>query len=395
MQANIENYNADIASRIGDVINNVAVVQSYVRISSEVAGMRATMKRTLDAQYKILTWWGLVSVMSRGTSTITIIIIFSLGSYLAVLDEISIGDIVSFTGFAGLLIGKLDQLSNFISRLFMETPTLRAYFALLDQEPAVNNISVKKVFSEVNGHVEFKAVSYSFDGGSNGVFDIDLVAEVGQTIALVGPTGAGKSTLMALLQGFIAPHKGNIFIDGQDITHIQLDSLRRAIAVVFQDTGLFNRSVGENIRFGKLDADQNALLRVAKLAQIEDLIAKKPGGLDFMIGERGALLSGGEGQRIAITRAILKNAPILILDEATSALDSETEFSVKCALDHVCKGRTTFIIAHRLSTIADADIIVVLEQGRIVERGNFIQLVKKEGVFARLVDHGCFANSRL
>jgi ABC-type multidrug transport system fused ATPase/permease subunit len=209
-------------------------------------------------------------------------------------------------------------------------------------------------------------------------------------VALVGPTGAGKSTVIALLQRFRVPLGGRISVDGADISSVTLRSLREAIAVVFQDSGLFNRSIAENIRIGKAEASDAEVERAAGLAEAHEFIMKKPGGYGFLIGERGAALSGGERQRIAIARAILKDAPILILDEATSALDAETEAKIKRALDALRKGRTTFIIAHRLSTVADAAQILVIDQGRIVERGTFEDLAEGKGLFARLVAEGGF-----
>jgi ATP-binding cassette subfamily B protein len=207
----------------------------------------------------------------------------------------------------------------------------------------------------------------------------------------VGPTGAGKTTTLALLQRLRSPDLGRILIDGQDIEDVTLNSLRHQVAVVFQDAGLFNRSIAENIRIGRPDASDAEVEEAARMAEAHDFIARKPGGYQFVIGERGASLSGGERQRIAIARAILKNAPILILDEATSALDVETESRIKRALDRLRQGRTTFIIAHRLSTVADADMILVLDAGRIVERGTFRELVAQQGLFAHLVAEGGFS----
>ena len=201
-------------------------------------------------------------------------------------------------------------------------------------------------------------------------------------MALVGPTGAGKTTALALLQRMRRPDAGRITVDGRDIAGVTLASLRRNVAVVFQEAGLFNRSIAENIRIGRPEADDAAVAEAARLAEAADFIEAKPGGYDFVIGERGAPLSGGERQRLALARAILKDAPILILDEATSALDAATEARVKRALDRLRAGRTTFIIAHRLSTVADADEILVLDGGRIVERGDFRALVAAGGLFA-------------
>jgi ATP-binding cassette subfamily B protein len=233
-------------------------------------------------------------------------------------------------------------------------------------------------------------VTYRFKNSDQGVFDISFEAPAGKTVALVGPTGAGKTTTLALLQRLRSPNSGSISVDGHDIADVTLNSLRHNIAVVFQDAGLFNRSIAENIRVGRSEATDAEVEEAARLAEAHDFIAKKPGGYQFVIGERGASLSGGERQRIAIARAILKNAPILILDEATSALDVDTEARIKRALDRLRRDRTTLIIAHRLSTVANADTILVLDGGRTVERGTFGELVALQGLFAHLVSEGGF-----
>jgi ATP-binding cassette subfamily B protein len=247
-----------------------------------------------------------------------------------------------------------------------------------------------KPLQNVAGAVAFENVSFRYGNGPQGITDVSFTSKAGETTAIVGPTGSGKSTTIALRQRFQTPASGRITIDGHDIADITLHSLRQTISVVFQDAGLFNRTIGENIRIGKPDATDAEVERASKLAEAHDFIMRKPGGYDFMIGERGLALSGGERQRIAIARAILKDAPILILDEATSALDSETEAKIKRALDALRSGRTTFVIAHRLSTVADAEQILVLDQGRIVERGRFADLADGTGLFARLVAEGGF-----
>jgi ATP-binding cassette subfamily B protein len=242
----------------------------------------------------------------------------------------------------------------------------------------------------VKDDIHYENVSFQYGPSEQGVFDIDFRVPAGKTVALVGPTGAGKTTTLALLQRLRDPDAGRILIDGCDIRDMTLGSLRGVIAVVFQDAGLFNRSVAENILVGRSAAKESEVEDAARRAEAHDFIMQKPGGYEFVVGERGLSLSGGERQRVAIARAILKNAQILILDEATSALDTETEGKIKRALDAVRKDRTTLIIAHRLSTVADADQILVFDQGRIVERGTFHELTALNGLFARLVAEGGF-----
>jgi ATP-binding cassette, subfamily B, beta-glucan exporter len=366
------------------------VVQSYARLAAEMQAMRTVMSELLAAQYPVLTWWGLLTVLTRATATITMVAIFAVGALLVQRGEITVGEIVAFVAFANLLIAKLDLLSGFAVRILQYAPTLRGFFDLLDATDGAIEHPQAKALQVEAGNVAYEHVTFRFRNSDQGVFDVSFAAAAGKTIALVGPTGAGKTTTLALLQRLRSPDQGRILIDGQDILDVTLASLRGSIAVVFQDAGLFNRSIGENIRIGRPEATDAEVEQAARLAEAHDFIIKKPGGYGFVIGERGASLSGGERQRIAIARAILKDAPILILDEATSALDVETEARIKRAMDRVRQGRTTFIIAHRLSTVADADLILVLDGGHIIERGSFRELVAANGLFARLVAEGGF-----
>jgi ATP-binding cassette subfamily B protein len=389
-QAAVEQYHNNVYGRVGDVLGNVTVVQSYARFASEMQAMRTIMSELLAAQYPVLTWWGLLTVMTRTAATITVVAIYAVGAVLAARGEISVGEIVAFVGFSGLLIGKLDLLSGFAVRIFQYAPTLQSFFDLLDATDGVREKPDAKPLAGVTGNVRYEDVTFRFKNSEQGVFEVSLEAGAGETVALVGPTGAGKTTTLALLQRLRSPDEGRILVDGHDIADVTLGSLRHNMAVVFQDAGLFNRSIAENIRIGRSEASDAEVETAARLAEAHDFIAKKPDGYGFVIGERGASLSGGERQRIAIARAILKDAPILILDEATSSLDVETEARIKRALDRLRQGRTTFIIAHRLSTVANADRILVLDAGRIVERGTFRELVARKGLFARLVAEGGF-----
>jgi glucan exporter ATP-binding protein len=389
-QAAVEQHHISVAGRVGDVIGNVTVVQSYTRLSAELNALRALMNELLNAQYPVLTWWGVLTVLTRSASTVTMVAVFAIGAVLAGEGKASVGEIVSFVGFSQLLIGKLDQLSGFVTRIFMQAPTLRSFFLLLDAKHTVVEAKDAKAIENVSGNIRYDNLTFQYGPGSQGIFDVDFEVPAGQTVALVGPTGSGKTTTLALLQRLRDPQAGRVLVDGTDIREVTLDSLRSSIAVVFQDAGLFNRSISENLRVGKPDATDAELEAAARMAEAHDFIMQKEGGYNFVVGERGLSLSGGERQRIAIARAILKNAPILILDEATSALDTETEGKIKRALDALRRDRTTLIIAHRLSTVADADIILVFDKGRIVERGTFRSLVNHGELFARLVAEGGF-----
>jgi ABC-type multidrug transport system fused ATPase/permease subunit len=297
----------------------------------------------------------------------------------------SVGQIVSFMSIAALLIGRLEQVVGFANRLFMDAPKLAEFFGVFDTVPAVRDRPDAADPGHLRGLVEFKDVSFSYDGKRAAVADLSFTALPGDTIALVGPTGSGKSTALALLYRAFDPQSGLIEVDRADIRAFRLTGLRRNIGVVFQETLLFNRSIAENLRVGKPDASADEMREAAARAQALEFIERNPDGLEARIGERGRLLSGGERQRIAIARALLKNPPILILDEATSALDPLTEAKVQMALDEVMKGRTTFVIAHRLATIRNATRILVFQNGRIVESGTFEELLGRGSYFTELV----------
>ncbi len=389
-QAAVEQYHSDLSGRVGDVLGNVTVVQSYTRLAAEAEAMRSLMSHLLNAQYPVLTWWGVLTVLQRAAATITMVAVFSIGAVLAGRGELTVGEIVSFVAFAGLMIGKLDQIAAFVMGLNRTAPTLRTYFALVDEPDAIPERPGALDLPPVAGDVRFEEVTFRFPQSEQGIFNIDIHAAPGETVALVGPTGSGKTTTLSLLQRLRTPHGGRILVDGHDVCDVTVTSLRHSIAVVFQDAGLFNRSIAENVRVGRVNATDADIERACRLAEAHDFIMQKPGGYQFVIGERGASLSGGERQRLAVARAILKDAPILILDEATSALDAETEAKIKRALDRLREKRTTFVIAHRLSTVANADRIYVLDKGRIVETGKFRDLAKGNGLFARMVAEGGF-----
>lgn len=390
----VEEYNQNLFGRVGDVLGNVTVVQSYARLNAETTALRVLMGQLLSVQYPVLTWWAILTVLTRASATITMVAVFAVGALLAKQGNVSVGEIVSFVGFATLLIGKLDQLSSFIVRIFNQAPILSSFFGLMDAAVAMEEKPDARELVLRGGAVRFEDVNFRFPNSTQGVFNLDFEAKSGQTIALVGSTGSGKTTTLTLLQRLRDPNSGRITVDGQDIRDLTLNSLRNAVGVVFQDTGLFNRSIAENIRIGRPEATDEEVIAAAKLAEAHEFIQKKADGYGFIIGERGAALSGGERQRLAIARAILKDAPILILDEATSALDTETEAKIQRALDALLRGRTTFIIAHRLSTVANADQILVLKDGHIIERGRFAELVAQGGNFARMVQEGGFAEPK-
>lgn len=384
MQNEVEEQYGNLSARASDALGNVALVQSFVRIDAEVAGLRGIADKLLAAQMPVLSWWALVTVMTRASTTITVLAIFTVGIVLHQQGLTSVGEIVMFVSFATMLIQRLEQVVSFINSVFMEAPRLKEFFDVLDAVPAVRDRPDAIDPGRLKGLVEFRDVSFSYDGKRPAVEDVTFTALPGQTIALVGPTGAGKSTAIALLHRAFDPQSGVITIDGMDVRGMRLAALRRNIGVVFQEALLFNRSIAENLQVGKPDATGEEMRAAAAGAQALDFIERSPHAFETNAGERGRMLSGGERQRLSIARALLKNPPILILDEATSALDAVTEARVNAALDEVMKGRTTFVIAHRLSTIRNATRILVFDHGRVIESGTFDELVAKGGHFADL-----------
>ncbi|MCW5683701.1 MAG: glucan ABC transporter ATP-binding protein/ permease [Pseudolabrys sp.] len=384
LQSAVERYYSDLAERASDTLGNVALVQSFTRVEVEVLGLRSVIDRLLGAQMPVLSWWALVGTLTRASTTLTMLAILLLGLWLFARGQTTIGEIVMFMSFAGMLIQRLEQMAGFVNRIFMDAPRLTEFFAVLDATSGVVERKGAIALDHVRGDVAFEHVTFGYDGGKPAVEDLSFTAKPGDTIALVGGTGAGKSTALAILHRVYDPQSGHVTIDGTDIRDITLASLRRKIGVVFQEPLLFNRSIAENLRVGNPDATDEQIREACRRAQALEFIERHAGGLNANVGERGRALSGGERQRLSIARALLKDPPILILDEATSALDAATETKVNAALDEVMKGRTSFVIAHRLATVRDATCILVFDQGRIVERGTFDELVAQGGLFAEL-----------
>jgi glucan exporter ATP-binding protein len=384
LQKSVERYYSDLAERASDTLGNVALVQSFTRVEAEVRDLRNVVDRLLGAQMPVLSWWALANTLTKTSTTLTMLAILIVGLLLFSQGQTTVGGIVMFMTFAGMLIQRLEQATRFINRIFMDAPRLEEFFAVLDTTVGVRDRKNAVTLKEVHGLVEFKEVSFSYDRRNPAVADLSFTAEPGETVALVGATGAGKSTALALLYRVYDPQSGTIRIDGRDIRGVKLTSLRHNIGVIFQEPLLFNRSIAENLRVGDPEATDEDILKACKRAQALEYIERHEGGLNAIVGERGRALSGGERQRLSIARALLKNPPILILDEATSALDAVTEAKVNAALNEVMKDRTTFVIAHRLATVRNASRILVFDKGRIVESGTFDELMRMGGVFSEL-----------
>ncbi len=384
-QRQVEGCNSALAGTAQDALANVMVVQSFTRLAAETRAFGDIAQQLIRQQFPVLNWWALVNVLTRAASTIAMITIVIIGAWLHTRGLAGVGEIVSFMGFAMLLIGRLESAVSFVASLFYKLPAVEEFFAIMDAKSSVPERPDARTLWAPRGEVVFDDVSFAYPGADAVLDSVAFVAKPGTSVALVGQTGAGKSTAMALLQRLWDPDTGRITIDGQDLREVSLESLRAAIGVVFQESLLFNRTIRDNLRIGRPDATDEQIEQACRMADAHEFIVRQPKGYDTQIGERGVTLSGGQRQRLAIARALLKDPPILILDEATSALDAATEARVAAALKMLMKGRTTFTIAHRLSTVRDADEILVFDQGRVVERGSFVELLARQGRFADLV----------
>ncbi|MGN6537397.1 MAG: glucan ABC transporter ATP-binding protein/ permease [Mesorhizobium sp.] len=391
-QASVERHYHKVFAHVTDSVTNISVLQSYNRIGHETEALKRYATNLLKAQNPVLDWWAIASALNRLSSTISMMVVLMIGAYLVTQGQLRIGEVIAFTGFATLLIARLDQVSAFVNQISEARAKLEEFYRLEDSAVDEAEPEGLRDLNAVTGHIRFENVGFEFAASGQGVEDVSFEVQAGQTVAIVGPTGAGKTTLINLLQRVYAPQKGRILIDGVDTRTVTRKSLRHAIATVFQDAGLLNRSIEDNIRIGRADASNDDVHAAAEAAVAQDFILAKSEGYDTIVGERGGQLSGGERQRIAIARAVLKDAPILVLDEATSALDVETEGRVKEAIDDLRRDRTTFIIAHRLSTVRDADLVIFMDKGQVVEQGGFVELSMRNGRFASLLRAGGLLN---
>ena len=383
-QRRAEDAQTALSSQVGDVLGNAPLIRAFGRAPLEVATFHKLASDVLRHQFPVLGWWAGVTVLSRASSTLATVAVVGLGAWLHGRGQASTADVVTFMGFAGMLIGRLENAVWTVSRMGGTLTRLEDFFAMLDAASTVPDPAGRPALPAGPGTVEFRGVRFAYPGGPAVLDGVSFTARPGETVALVGTTGSGKSTAMSLLQRLWDPDEGAISVDGRDLRDVSLASLRERIATVPQETLLLNRTIGENLRVGKPDATQAEVERAARLAQAHDFILRQPRGYDTVVGERGTALSGGQRQRLAIARALLRDPRILILDEATSALDGATEEKVVHAMKAAAAGRTTFVIAHRLATIRDADRILFFRDGEVAEAGTFDELVARDGLFAEL-----------
>lgn len=372
---------------IEETISGQKIIKSFSQENKVIEEFRVKNAQLKHSGYWAQTFTGFIPKLMNMLNNLSFTIVAAVGGYFALKGMVSIGTIVIFTEYSRQFTRPLNDLSNQFNTLLSAVAGADRVFDILDTDEEAIDESQSIALSEIKGKVEFKQVSFSYETGGDTVSDLSFTAEQGESIALVGPTGAGKSTIINLISRFYEPDNGVILIDGYDSKKITRNSLRKQMAFVLQDSFLFQGSIRENIRYGRLDASDEEVEKAAKAANADSFIKRLPGGYDTELSQDDAGISQGQKQLLSIARAILANPSILILDEATSSIDTITELKIQEALNHLLKGRTSFIIAHRLNTIKNADQIIVIESGQIIEKGSHNQLLEQKRFY-----HGLYTS---
>lgn len=380
----VKERTAGINAGLESSISGARVAKAFTNEAYEVGKFMESNEHFKRSKGEFYSAMGIfISGVDFFTNLFSVAVI-AIGGYLIMQKNFDYIGLITFTLYVSAFLQPIRKLSQFMEQFSSGMAGFGRFRELLNEEPEITDTVNAKVLKDVKGDIEFIDVSFSYNDKTNVLNDLNLKIGAGKTLALVGPSGGGKTTLCHLIPRFYEVNSGQITIDGNDLKDVTLSSLRSNIGIVSQDVFLFAGTIRENIRYGKIDANDDEIIEAAKRAEIHDMITEMENGYDTQVGERGIRLSGGQKQRISIARIFLKNPPILILDEATSALDTITEAKIQQSFDELSKGRTTLVIAHRLSTVKNADEIIVIDEDGIVERGTHEELLLRNGAYAKL-----------
>ena len=381
LSTSIQDQTAALSTLVEEVISGIRIVKSFVQTQREKDRFADQVDQTLHLTLRraaiMAVFIPVISLMTFSSATA----VLWYGGRQVIEGVVTPGDLFAFVLFAGILIGPFSSAARVFAQVKEAQGATQRVFEILDAQPDICDQSGAQTLVTVDGHVRVEGVTFSYDARHPVLSNLSFEAKPGELVALVGPTGAGKTTVINLLHRFYDPTEGRITIDGKDLRQVTVESWYRQVALVPQETILFGGTILDNIRYGNMAANEAVVLEASKAAHAHDFITGLPDGYQTLVGEKGVNLSGGQRQRIAIARAILKNPRILLLDEATSSLDTESERLVQEALQRLMEGRTTFVVAHRLSTIQRADRILVLDKGKLVEEGNHAQLMARNGLY--------------
>jgi ABC-type multidrug transport system fused ATPase/permease subunit len=376
----------DINAKLQDNLSGIKVIQIFRQEDKELQVFGDESEKYFHAQVSAIKLWSGFFPAMGFLSSLSTILVLGAGSWMVINQQLSLGGLVAFISYLVFLFAPIHRLID-IDNVFQEAIAAgERIFEVLDQQTTIVDAPGTQAIDNLSGKIEFNQVTFSYTGNEKVLQDVSFTINPGETVALIGPSGAGKSSIANLICRFYDPDQGVVRLDGHALDSIPLATIRSQIAIVLQDTFLFNSTIRENLIYGNPNASEDAMIEAAKTAYAHDFIMNFPHLYDTEIGERGVKLSGGQKQRLALARAILMNPRIIILDEATSSVDAEAEYLIQQALDAVLKNRSALVIAHRLSTIRNADKIIAIDQGKIVEIGNHDDLIQQNGLYKKLVE---------